>query len=132
MADEEGQDGHGHGTHCIGTACGPKQPGQLPRYGIAYETDIYAGKVLSNRGSGSDAGILAGIEWVIANDCAVVSMSLGASTTPGQSFSRVFENVARRALAAGTLIIATAGNDSSRPGSILASRQPVTALRSTL
>ena len=93
---------------------------------------IYAGKVLSNRGSGSDAGILAGIEWAIANDCAVVSMSLGASTTPGQSFSRVFENVARRALAAGTLIIATAGNDSSRPGSILASRQPVTALRSTL
>ena len=27
---QEVQDGHGHGTHVAGTACGPKQPGQLP------------------------------------------------------------------------------------------------------
>ncbi len=118
---ESAQDGHGHGTHVIGTACGPKMPGQLPRYGIAYESEIYAGKVLSNAGSGSDAGILAGINWAITNKCAIVSMSLGAATScfdPVQSFSRVFEQVARRALEAGTLIIAAAGNDSSRPGCI--------------
>ena len=31
------QDLHSHGTHCIGTACGPKAPaGNTPRYGIAY------------------------------------------------------------------------------------------------
>jgi subtilisin family serine protease len=109
------QDGHGHGTHCIGTSMGPKQPGQLPRYGIAYEADIYAGKVLSNQGSGTDSGILAGINWAITNRCAVVSMSLGAAVLPGQGFSRVFEAVARRALAAGTLIVAAAGNESHRP-----------------
>ncbi len=73
---EQAQDGHGHGTHCIGTDCGPRQPGQLPRYGIAYEAEIYAGKVLSNAGSGTDAGILAGIQWAIANGCQVISMSL--------------------------------------------------------
>ena len=112
------QDGHGHGTHCIGTACGPRQPGQLPRYGIAFDADIYAGKVLSNRGSGSDSGILAGISWAMTNGCAVVSMSLGAPTVLGQGFSRIFEQVARRALAAGTLIVAAAGNDSQRPSTI--------------
>lgn len=112
------QDGHGHGTHCIGTACGPKQGGQLPRYGVAYESEIYVGKVLSNRGSGTDSGILAGIQWAIANKCAVISMSLGAPTQVGQAFSQVFEVVARRALAAGTLIVAAAGNDSRRPGQI--------------
>lgn len=112
------QDGHGHGTHCIGTACGPKRPGQLPRYGIAYDAEIYVGKVLSNQGSGSDGGILAGIEWAINNGCAVISMSLGAPTIVGQTYSRIFEAVARRALAAGSLIVAAAGNESQRPGRI--------------
>jgi subtilisin len=118
IAGETVQDGHGHGTHCIGTACGPKQGGQLPRYGIAYEAEIYVGKVLSNRGSGTDSGILAGIQWAIANRCAVISMSLGAPTQVGQAFSQVYEAVARRALAAGTLIIAAAGNESRRPEQI--------------
>jgi subtilisin len=112
---EEAQDGHGHGTHCIGTACGPRQPGQSPRYGIAFDSEIFAGKVLSNRGSGSDGGILAGITWAIANGCSVISMSLGAAVGPGQGFSPIFEAVAQRALAAGTLIVAAAGNESNRP-----------------
>jgi subtilisin len=115
ITGEEVQDGHGHGTHCIGTALGPKCPGTKPRYGVAYEAEIFAGKVLSNAGSGSDAGILAGIEWAIQNGCAVVSMSLGAATRPGQAFSQVFERVARRAQEQGTLIVAAAGNESRRP-----------------
>ena len=97
IAGEEVQDGHGHGTHCIGTALGAKCPGMRPRYGVAHEAEIFAGKVLSNAGSGSDTGILAGIEWAVQNKCAVISMSLGAATQPGQAFSQVFESVARRA-----------------------------------
>jgi subtilisin family serine protease len=118
IAGEQVQDGHGHGTHCIGTALGAKCPGVRPRYGIAYEADIYAGKVLSNAGSGADSGILAGIEWAVGNTCAVVSMSLGARVRPGQAFSQVFERVATRAQRQGTLIVAAAGNDSSRPADI--------------
>jgi len=118
IAGEQVQDGHGHGTHCIGTALGAKCPGVRPRYGIAYEADIYAGKVLSNAGSGADTGILAGIEWAVQSKCAVVSMSLGARVRPGQPFSQVFERVARRAQEQGTLIVAAAGNDSTRPGDI--------------
>ncbi len=112
------QDGHGHGTHCIGTSCGTKRPGTLPRYGIAFEAEIFAGKVLSNQGSGGDGGILAGIQWAITNKCAIISMSLGAPVQVGQSFSQVFEQTAVRALAAGTLIIAAAGNESHRPQQI--------------
>jgi subtilisin len=111
---EEVQDGHGHGTHCIGTACGPRTPEQPPGYGVAHHCDIYAGKVLSNRGSGTDGSILAGIAWAVMHGCAVVSMSLGAPTQPGQPFSQAFERVARRALDRGTLIVAAAGNDSRR------------------
>ncbi|MFL6214870.1 MAG: S8 family peptidase [Blastocatellia bacterium] len=115
ITGEPVQDGHGHGTHCIGTACGPRTPRQLPRYGIAFEAQIFAGKVLNNQGSGADGGILSGIDWAVANHCAVVSMSLGAPVAPGQGPSAVYETAAQRALNAGTLIIAAAGNESRRP-----------------
>ncbi|MFJ6676531.1 S8 family serine peptidase [Actinosynnema sp. NPDC091369] len=112
-------DAHGHGTHCIGSAAGPRKAASGgPGYGVAHEAEIYAGKVLSNRGSGSDSGILAGIEWAIANGCAVVSMSLGAAVRPGTPHSQIFEQAATRAMAKGTLIIAAAGNESSRPGKV--------------
>ncbi len=107
------QDRNGHGTHCIGTACGPKDSPELPRYGIAYNADIFAGKVLSDRGSGSDSGILAGIEWAVNNGCAIISMSLGAPTQPGDTYSPIYERVGQRALRNGSLIIAAAGNEST-------------------
>jgi subtilisin family serine protease len=116
---EDVQDGNGHGTHCIGTACGTNKPTRLPSYGIAYNCEIYAGKVLSNEGSGSDTGILQGIEWAIANGCHVISMSLGAPARVGEPFSPVYEEVAKRALRRGTLIVAAAGNESRRDTGII-------------
>jgi subtilisin family serine protease len=119
IAGESVDDAHGHGTHCVGASMGPRKPASGgPGYGVAYEAEIYAGKVLSNSGSGSDSGILAGIEWAIANGCAVVSMSLGARVRPGTPHSQIFEQAATRAMAKGTLIVAAAGNESSRPGTI--------------
>ncbi|WP_367130423.1 S8 family serine peptidase [Saccharothrix sp. HUAS TT1] len=119
ITGESVDDAHGHGTHCIGSAAGPRSAASGgPGYGVAHEAEIYAGKVLSNRGSGSDSGILAGIEWAIANGCAVVSMSLGAAVRPGTPHSQIFEQAATRAIAKGTLIIAAAGNESSRPGRV--------------
>ena len=105
------QDGHGHGTHCTGTACGPLKPGVGRRYGIAYNAQIYIGKVLSDAGSGSDGGILAGIDWAVANRCHVISMSLGANVC---STTTAYETAGQRALNAGTLIVAAAGNNSDR------------------
>lgn len=109
------QDRNGHGTHCIGTACGSNTASISPRYGVAYNAEIFAGKVLSNRGSGSDAGILAGIEWALTNGCQIISMSLGAPTRPGDTFSEIYEQVGQRALRQGALIIAAAGNESRDP-----------------
>jgi subtilisin family serine protease len=115
---EAAQDGHGHGTHCVGTACGPKAPAVLPRYGVAANAEIFVGKVLSNAGSGTDGQILQGIEWAMANGCDIISMSLGSPTRVGDSYSRIYEAIAQRALNRGTLIIAAAGNESRRPGRI--------------
>lgn len=108
---ETAQDAHGHGTHCVGTSCGPQAPLGTRRYGVAHEADIFVAKVLSDQGSGTDTGILAGINWAIANHCHVVSMSLGADV---RQVSVRYERAGRRALAAGSLIIAAAGNNARR------------------
>ena len=107
------QDLHSHGTHCIGTACGPKAPaGTTPRYGIAYRAPIFVGKVLSNSGSGSTATVLAGMNWAIANRCAVISLSLG-SQAPVQA---AYTAAGNAALARGCLMIAAAGNSAAATG----------------
>ena len=108
------QDGHGHGTHCIGTACGPQSPFHPPRYGVACEAAILSGKVLDDEGGGADGGILAGINWAITQGARVISMSLGATVGPDTPYSEIFEAVGQRALAAGSLIVAAAGNESDR------------------
>jgi subtilisin len=106
------QDGHGHGTHCVGTSCGPKTPpGGSRRYGVATKDTILVGKVLSNQGSGSDSSILAGINWAVINQARVISMSLGANV---RQVSQAYETAGQRALQAGSLIIAAAGNNANR------------------
>ena len=110
------QDGHSHGTHCIGTACGPLNPSDpsKERYGVAYQAQIFAGKVLNNAGSGADGWILAGINWAIAQGCHIISMSLGASVN-NAGFSAAYENAALAAFNAKCLIVAAAGNVSGAP-----------------
>jgi subtilisin len=108
------QDGNSHGTHCIGTACGFKDLNGR-RYGIAYESTIYVGKVMSNSGSGDSGWILAGMEWAIANGCQVISMSLG---NPTRTPSTAYETVGRRALQNGCLIVAAAGNNGASGGTV--------------
>ncbi|MGJ7906650.1 S8 family serine peptidase [Actinopolyspora sp. H202] len=120
VTDEPAQDGNGHGTHCVGTSCGPENPPEPPgsrRYGVATRAEILVGKVLGDGGSGTDTNILAAINWAIGNDCRVISMSLGADT---RAVSRRYETVGQRALNRGSLIVAAAGNnadrDSGNPG----------------
>ncbi len=108
---DSAQDGHGHGTHCAGTACGPRVPPVGPRYGVASEAELYVGKVLSDEGSGDDGGILAGIDWAVANGCAVVSMSLGADVAEAHP---PYSAAGRRALQQGSLVVAAAGNNADR------------------
>jgi subtilisin family serine protease len=111
VSGEAPQDGHGHGTHCVGTSCGPASPQGSRRYGVASDAAILVGKVLSNQGRGTDGSILAGINWAVANQAQVISMSLGANVP---WVSTAYETAGRRALDAGSLIVAAAGNNAMR------------------
>jgi subtilisin family serine protease len=125
VAGQTIHDVRGHGTHCAGTAAGAfGGTGNVPRYGVAPNAHLHVGKVLDDSGSGRELDIIAGIEWAIQQDCAIVSMSLGRSVRPQEPFDPLYEEVANRALAAGTLVIAAAGNESDRRYGYVA---PVTA-----
>lgn len=104
---------HSHGTHCAGTAAGPKAPsGTTPRYGIAYRSQIFAGKVLSNSGKSVGASVLGGMNWAIAQRCHVISLSLGGPSPAQPSYT----NAGQSALNNGLLMIAAAGNSNSFTG----------------
>jgi subtilisin family serine protease len=112
------EDVHGHGTHCVGTACGPLSPASQPRYGVAYGADIYAGKVLGDDGFGTDRSIMAGMDWALEQGCAVISMSLGAAVPVGAEPDADYEQIGQVCLDSGCLVIAAAGNESERPGHV--------------
>jgi subtilisin family serine protease len=67
-----GVDCNGHGTHVAGTTGGAT-------YGVAKEVRLVAVRVLNCSGSGSNSGVIAGVDWVTANAVkpAVANMSLG-------------------------------------------------------
>ena len=88
------------------------------------DADLYIAKVLDDQANGSDGDILAGIDWAIRNGCAAVSMSLGTAVLPGTAHSEVYEEIARRALGAGSLLIAPAGNSSARPDKVAPVEHP--------
>merc|ERR1719322_1984829 len=95
-------DAQGHGTHCAGSAAGTS-------YGVAPGAAISSVKVLSDQGSGSMTGIVAGIDWVARRSGPRVgSMSLG-----GPGVSQSFQTAIDSATRAGVTIVVAAGNDNS-------------------
>ena len=109
------QDGNGHGTHVAGTACGPKAPaGGIPRYGIGFQTSVFIAKVLTNQGVGTQAQVLAGMNWAIANKCQVIIITLGAGIAVQPSYTAA----GAAALTNGCLMFAPSGHGSHRPGFI--------------
>ena len=104
------QDDIGHGTHCAGIAAGLEDPHHR-RYGIACNADLYVGRVFDDICETTMADVLAGMDWALSNGCHVISMSLGTfDAFPVAEF----EAAGRRALDAGCLVVAAAGNNRSR------------------
>jgi subtilisin family serine protease len=70
--DNDATDCNGHGTHVAGTVGGSQ-------YGVAKAVQLVGVRVLDCNGSGTTAGVAAGIDWVTANAIrpAVANMSLG-------------------------------------------------------
>lgn len=115
VAGRSVSDRNGHGTCCAGIACGPKRSRCGSRYGIAFGAELYIAKVLDDEATGTDGSVLAGIDWAIRNGCSVISISLGTPVGERDRYSRIYERIASRALAAGSLLIAPVGNSSQRP-----------------
>ena len=77
--DYDATDCNGHGTHVAGTIGGST-------YGVAKNVNVVGVRVLNCSGSGSNSGVIAGINWVKNNASGLVAnMSLrgGASQTHG-------------------------------------------------
>ena len=116
------QDAGGHGTHMTGTACGPRTPpGIMTRYGIAFRSAIYVGKVLSNGAGGTQAQILSGLHWAIVQKCHVILLPLGM---PSVAVIPSYTSAGAAALAKGCLVIAPAGWRSHRPGQLAPADAP--------
>ncbi len=97
-------DCHGHGMHVAGTVGGTK-------YGVAKKVTIVAVRVLDCSGNGSDADVIAGIDWVVgvhtAGQPAVANMSLGGD------FLQSLNDAVQRATNDGIVMAVAAGNSTA-------------------
>lgn len=100
------QDGNGHGTHTSGTVTGAVDTdGDVPSFGVAPDATLHHGKVLTDRGGGNFARIVAGMEWAVEQDADVISMSLGV-----RGAAEELIEPSEKARDAGVLVAASAGN----------------------
>ncbi|WP_260179617.1 S8 family peptidase [Actinoplanes campanulatus] len=98
--DDIAQDGNGHGTFVAGVAAGST-------YGVAKSANVVGVRVLDNNGSGTTAGVIAGIDWVTANAApgrSVANLSLGGGA------SSTLDAAVRRSITAGIPYTIAAGN----------------------
>ncbi|MFE6620884.1 S8 family peptidase [Streptomyces sp. NPDC008086] len=104
--DTTASDGNGHGTHVATTIAGTT-------YGVAKKAKIVAVRVLDNAGSGTTAGVIAGIDWVTANHSgpSVANMSLGGGA------STSLDTAVRNSIASGVTYAIAAGNSSANASS---------------
>ncbi|MCC3651075.1 S8 family peptidase [Streptomyces sp. S07_1.15] len=100
--DNSATDGHGHGTHVAGTVAGAA-------HGVAKKARIVAVRVLDNNGSGTTAGVVAGIDWVQRNASgpSVANMSLGGGA------DAALDAAVRSAIASGVTFAVAAGNSAA-------------------
>mgnify|MGYP002854482386 FL=1 len=109
-------DDHGHGSHCGGTTAGTGAP-DYEHVGMAPQAHLVGVKVLDGGGSGSFAGVMAGMQWTIDTmhqyNTRAASMSLGG---PGaiEWTSSEEDSVNRQAnemVRAGIALFIAAGNN---------------------
>lgn len=103
-------DGNGHGTHVAGTIAAIDN--EIGVVGVAAGATVVPIKVLGARGSGSNSGVLAGIDHVASTNCTVANMSLGGG------FSQAINDAVEAASADGTVFVVAAGNESQNTNNV--------------
>jgi len=98
---QNGNDCNGHGTHVAGTVGGAT-------YGVAKGVTLVAVRVLDCGGSGSWSGVIAGVDWVVANHEAGTPASSNMSLGGGANSS--VDDAVRRMIADGVASAVAAGN----------------------
>lgn len=95
---------NGHGTHVSGTIGGKV-------YGVAKQVNIIGVKVLNDEGEGSDASVIAGIDWAVRDARRRGITKCVANMSLGGDFSRSLNQVAKRAVDSGLTLVVAAGNE---------------------
>jgi hypothetical protein len=111
VSDSKPHDSDKHGTHCAGTIVGGKASGRW--IGMAPNAKLAAALVLKGEEGGSDAQVLAGIQWAIEQQVDVISMSLGGIVW-GPETPNTYTNAIRSALRVGIPVVAAIGNEGSQ------------------
>ncbi len=97
-------DGNGHGTHVSGTVGGST-------YGVAKNVTLVAVRVLDSSGSGTNSGVIAGVDFVTsdhqAGQPAVANMSLGGG------ISTALDTAVTNSINDGVTYAIAAGNDNA-------------------
>ncbi|CAA9333416.1 MAG: Alkaline serine exoprotease A precursor [uncultured Lysobacter sp.] len=95
-------DCNGHGTHVAGTVGGAT-------WGIAKGVQLHPIRVLDCNGSGTNSGVIAGVDWVTSNHVkpAVANMSLGGGA------SSALDTAVNNSINAGVTYAVAAGNDNA-------------------
>ena len=99
-------DCNGHGSHVSGTVGGTT-------YGVAKNVKLVAVRVLDCSGSGSTAGVIAGIDWVTAQKNANKSVPSAANMSLGGGFSSTLNQAVANSTAAGVVYGVAAGNSTA-------------------
>ncbi|GHE83483.1 S8 family serine peptidase [Streptomyces fumanus] len=107
---EEVADRYGHGTHVASTVGGSGAASGGRERGVAPGAALAVGKVLGDQGTGSESGVIAGMEWAAREVRAgIVTLSLG-STEPSDGTDPMSRAVDALSAETGALFVAAAGN----------------------
>ncbi|MFN8487821.1 MAG: S8 family peptidase [Caldilineaceae bacterium] len=99
-------DCNGHGTHVAGTVGGST-------YGVAKNVRLIAVRVLDCAGSGSNSGVIAGVNWVKQQKQNHPTVPAVANMSLGGSFSSSLNQAVASAITAGVTFAIAAGNSNA-------------------
>ena len=113
LVDGDGtpQDGAGHGTHVTGIA-GAATGNGAGIASVAPGAKLLPVRVLDDAGAGDEATVARGIDWAREHGADVINLSLGSDVPLiGAAGGDETDAAIRRALTAGVVVVAAAGNN---------------------